>query len=961
MTYPLDTTGTASSNLLIGESHSALESTFKNLNYIIPACAPFYGSSLVVQRVSLTTGTTNLVLNQDYNLAMIYLAATDSVGIAIYGGIVLLGNYQSTDIIKITYQTLGGTWVANVPQVLQNIIDSTFNPQIMSWDQVTNVQQTFPPTNHTNTMDLTYGLDSLLTSINALSTTVANKGATPLNLTLGSGVNGTQQLFDGNTLHATDASKLLYYNNATTAGGITIPDPRTCNNITMYFSNINNGFLTINSALANSIYAQGNTGVTSVILQLGMYVTLTSNGSAWLQVSGNVTIPFTTVAMVNLFSGDGTTTNFTLTNNPGSQNNLAVEVNGVGQRPGIDFTWSPNFTLVFTSAPYTGTNNILVRYTTGLSINNTNAAAVTYIPSNGSSATNVQAQLDYIQSNAYATNIGTTGGSNVQADLNNEVTNRNSAISSAVSTLTNSLALGTGTDLIGDDNGPSLWSTVSTFIQYLKSSLGSSIIGFLQSGTGAVARSVQSKLREYVSVKDFGAVGDGVTDDTAAIQAAINSGYKTILFPSGNYSFSTLTVNTSGITLVGVGAVGSAALHTVLTPQINNAVNAISVATTVAVSGFTIKNLEISGGAALLNALVLGSATYAANSINIDGVYIHGFPNGNGVQLQNCWWINFKGNTNIAYCANNVYIPVNGVVTTCYFTENTKLEAALNNNFRNDCTVYANVDQISFLDCSIELSQFDGVYGTSPGTTYTFDGTYFEANGQNVAAVATINITGTATLYYFARVFIRNCKFHITTHGVDIKFNYVSQARIENCDRLLSVTTTGNTIAKFKNNRGHGATDMLALYKTLLGNIQAEEYDAATGYLATYSSLVAQVEGDQTYNNSHIKTIATTAPTIAALGAAGTGPTVAIQAGSTDISGQINYTPGAGAVIGAQARITFNRTYNTAPQVIVCYGSYAAAAPALYAVATATYFDVGVMVAPVAGLQYIRYLVIGNA
>ena len=410
MTYPLDTTGTASSNLLIGESHSALESTFKNLNYIIPACAPFYGSSLVVQRVSLTTGTTNLVLNQDYNLAMIYLAATDSVGIAIYGGIVLLGNYQSTDIIKITYQTLGGPWVANVPQVLQNIIDSTFNPQIMSWDQVTNVQQTFPPTNHTNTMDLTYGLDSLLTSINALSTTVANKGATPLNLTLGSGVNGTQQLFDGNTLHATDASKLLYYNNATTAGGITIPDPRTCNNITMYFSNINNGFLTINSALANSIYAQGNTGVTSVILQLGMYVTLTSNGSAWLQVSGNVTIPFTTVAMVNLFSGDGTTTNFTLTNNPGSQNNLAVEVNGVGQRPGIDFTWSPNFTLVFTSAPYTGTNNILVRYTTGLSINNTNAAAVTYIPSNGSSATNVQAQLDYIQSNAYAAAIYTPSG-----------------------------------------------------------------------------------------------------------------------------------------------------------------------------------------------------------------------------------------------------------------------------------------------------------------------------------------------------------------------------------------------------------------------------------------------------------------------------------------------------------------------------------------------------------------------
>lgn len=92
----------------------------------------------------------------------------------------------------------------------------------------------------------------------------------------------------------------------------------------------------------------------------------------------------------------------------------------------------------------------------------------------------------------------------------------------------------------------------------MAASNGSSLVGFIQPGTGAVATTVQTKLRERVSVKDFGAVGDGVTDDTVAIRAALQSftsstGGGSIYFPPGTYIISSsLIVDVNGMTLIGV-------------------------------------------------------------------------------------------------------------------------------------------------------------------------------------------------------------------------------------------------------------------------------------------------------------------------------------------------------------------------------------------------------------------------
>ena len=77
---------------------------------------------------------------------------------------------------------------------------------------------------------------------------------------------------------------------------------------------------------------------------------------------------------------------------------------------------------------------------------------------------------------------------------------------------------------------------------------------FTQTGTGATARTVDSKLKDVISVKDFGATGDGSTNDATAINTALLAATgKTLYFPAGTYIIGAELQPKTGTTIIGDG------------------------------------------------------------------------------------------------------------------------------------------------------------------------------------------------------------------------------------------------------------------------------------------------------------------------------------------------------------------------------------------------------------------------
>lgn len=138
----------------------------------------------------------------------------------------------------------------------------------------------------------------------------------------------------------------------------------------------------------------------------------------------------------------------------------------------------------------------------------------------------------------------------------------------------------------------------------------------------AVGTKLYNRINDIVNVKDFGAVGDGVTDDTAAIQAAINAA-SVLYFPAGTYKItSQIQTTVSNLCLIAPGATISAAFNDDGT--FKSAVRLDCAAT----SRIEIDGLKIvyAGAAAneSLYGLRIGNGTYA-ESVELRNVIVDGF------------------------------------------------------------------------------------------------------------------------------------------------------------------------------------------------------------------------------------------------------------------------------------------------------------------------------------------------
>lgn len=309
--------------------------------------------------------------------------------------------------------------------------------------------------------------------------------------------------------------------------------------------------------------------------------------------------------------------------------------------------------------------------------------------------------------------------------------------------------------------------------------------------TGAVARPVCQKLEETVSVKDFGAVGDGTTDDTVAIKAALQSGNSYIYFPEGEYLVSTIYVTgLSNVALIGVpGASVLKKKAGTYGPNIDGAISGLI--DFVSCSYITIDGLKVNGN--------------KANAVPSVGTYLNGinFYLCNIVRTQNSEFVdcNFIGLNH--QCCYDVWITNNKFISCGwggsnfsggYFAIYGAARCVMANNVYISIWAgvvsqlgvqYMHICDNSFINSSLIFAQ-DVSQTTISGNT--FDGPA-PAGALGEAGQDAITIESDSDI-----VISNNYISASARHGVYVVGNFVENGPKEGILTCNNITIVGNTI-----------------------------------------------------------------------------------------------------------------------------------------------------------------------
>lgn len=142
--YPFDPTGTASSNFIEHEQHVISPPDYTDFYFVVPTVGPFFRENLLIKHYP--SGQV-LVEGVDYVLAYRFVSASRATAKALYGAISIM-SYELSGALEISYQTLGGDYTIDDVTLAQKLADTTVNPRITTWEQITELPQQFPVIDH---------------------------------------------------------------------------------------------------------------------------------------------------------------------------------------------------------------------------------------------------------------------------------------------------------------------------------------------------------------------------------------------------------------------------------------------------------------------------------------------------------------------------------------------------------------------------------------------------------------------------------------------------------------------------------------------------------------------------------------------------------------------------------------------------------------------------------------------